>query len=76
LIDGKSPFEGANLQDMIMKILHEPPCRSNQAHELRLPELQAIFDKALAKKKDLRYQSCSEFSEDVIRLRRRLELEA
>jgi len=76
LVDGNWPFEGAGLQDMATKILHEPPRRSKQAYELRLPELQAIFDKALAKQKDLRYQSCTEFSEDVVRLRRRLEREA
>jgi epoxide hydrolase 4 len=76
LVNGNLPFEGATPRETAIKILHEPPHRSNEASDLRLPDLQAIFDKVLAKQKDLRYQSCSEFREDVDRLRRRLTAEA
>lgn len=74
LVEGNLPFEGANSPEIATKILHEPPSRSHQARDLHLPELQATFDKALAKQKDQRYRDCSDFREDLIRLRQRLEL--
>jgi eukaryotic-like serine/threonine-protein kinase len=76
LVEGELPFQGESTRDLLGEILDESTPRSRQAHDLRLPELQAIFDKALAKQKDARYQSCSEFSEDILRLRRRLKPEA
>ena len=75
LLEGELPFEGANMTEWATKILRDPPPRSKRADDLRLPELQAIFDKALAKEKRVRYQSCAEFSEDLMLLRRRLEFQ-
>ena len=74
LVEGRKPFEGDSALDVIPKILRDPPSRSHKARDLNLPELQRIFDKALAKPKDSRYQSCVELSQDLERLRRRIEL--
>lgn len=76
LLEGKLPFEGATMTESATKILLEAPPPSQQANQLCLPDLQAIFDKALAKQKHLRYQSCAEFSQDLMRLRPHLKLQA
>jgi serine/threonine protein kinase len=75
LVEGRSPFEGDSSVDVVKKILGEPPRPSQKARELHLPELQRVFDKALAKQRDARYQSCAEFSRDLDRVRERLEFE-
>jgi serine/threonine-protein kinase len=74
LVEGRSPFEGDRSVDVLKKILGEPPRPSQKARELHLPELQRVFDKALAKQRDARYQSCAEFSRDLDRVRERLEV--
>ena len=76
LLEDKLPFGGATLTESAMNVLRDPPPRSKRADQLRLPDLQAIFDKALAKQKRLRYRSCAKFSEDLMLLRRRLEFQA
>ena len=43
---------------------------SSKAKELRLPELQGVFDKALAKRREARYGSCAEFGGDLVRLKK------
>ena len=73
LVEGRSPFEGDSSVDVVKKILREPARPSQNARELHLPELQKVFDKALAKQRDARYQSCAEFSRDQDRVRERLE---
>jgi tetratricopeptide (TPR) repeat protein len=58
----------------MMKILLEPPSPLPATGGLDPPGLQIIVDKALAKKKDERYQSCGDFVESLTRLRREFEL--
>ena len=73
LVEGRTPFEATSTADVIRHILHDPPQPSQQARDLHLPELQRVFDGALAKQRESRYQSCSEFSQDLDRLKARLE---
>ncbi len=74
LVEGRRPFEGDTLTDVLIKILRDPPLPSTKARDLRLPELQHVFDKGLAKEKNLRYQSCAEFSWDLDLLRDRIAI--
>jgi serine/threonine protein kinase len=76
LLTGKPPFEGISTADTINNILFQPPPRIEQFHSINQPELQPVLDKALAKKKEARYQSCSELAEDLSRFRKRFEAEA
>lgn len=73
-LEGRKPFEADSITQVILKILRDPPSQSQKARDLDLPELQRIFDKALAKPKDSRYQSCAELRQDLERLRKRIEL--
>jgi serine/threonine protein kinase len=73
LLDGELPFQGETLTDTASKILNEQPKRSKTAQDSDLPELQAIFDKALTNQPDARYQSCTEFYKDIFSLKQRLE---
>ncbi len=73
LVEGRTPFGATSTADVVRHILHDPPPRSQQARDLHLPELQRVFDKALAKQRESRYQSCSEFSQDLERLKVRVE---
>jgi serine/threonine-protein kinase len=72
VVEGRLPFEGESLVAMVVKVLHDAPLPSQKAVELRLPELQQIFDKSLAKQRDSRYRSCLEFRKDLERLKMRL----
>jgi len=74
LLSGKLPFEGASTAETIMKILLEPPPPLPRVGDVNPLELQPIVDKALAKKKEERYQSCSEFAEGLTRLRKKFEV--
>jgi serine/threonine protein kinase len=76
LLTGKPPFEGISAAETINKILLEPPPRLEHFQKVNQPELQPVLDRALAKKKEARYQSCSELSEDLSRFRRKFEAEA
>jgi serine/threonine protein kinase len=76
LLTGKPPFEGISAAETINKILLEPPPRLEHFQNVNQPELQPVLDKALAKKKEARYQSCSELSEDLSRFRKKFEAEA
>jgi serine/threonine protein kinase len=72
LLTGKLPFEGTNTAETIMKILLEPPPRLPHQGDVNPPDLQQIVDQALAKKKEERFQSCSEMAEVLARLRNNL----
>src|SRR5215469_5229819 len=72
LLSGKLPFEGTNTAETMMKILLEPPPRLSHQGDMNLPTLQQIVDQALAKKKEERFQSCSEMAEALARLRKNL----
>jgi len=73
LVEGRTPFEATSNLDVVRHILHDPPPPSQQARDLHLPQLQRVFDRVLAKQRESRYQSCSEFSRDLERLKVRVE---
>jgi eukaryotic-like serine/threonine-protein kinase len=72
VIEGKLPFATAKMTETILAILSDKVGvpESLKAKELRLPELQDVFDKALAKRREARYGSCAEFGEDLVRLKK------
>lgn len=72
LLSGKLPFEGASTAETMRKILLEPPPPLPEG-DVNPAELQPIIEKALAKKKEERFQSCSELAEALARLRKKLE---
>lgn len=76
MVAGKLPFEGPTTTDVLSMILHrEPP--SLLLYQSSLPaELERIVEKALAKERDVRYQTAKDFGVDLKRLKQRLEVEA
>lgn len=64
-LTGKRPFEGDTPQALFQKIVREPP----PSPALLNPELpagvEAVLRKALAKEAGARYQSCSEFTQEL-----------
>jgi len=71
LLTGKPPFQGASAGETLNKILHERPPRLEPLGDNH--QLQPILDKALAKKKEERYQTCSEMYNALSRLRKRYD---
>jgi len=73
LLTDKLPFEGANAAEIMHKILLQPPLRLWHQGKAHPPELQQIVDRALAKRKEERFQSCSEMAEALAQLRDNLK---
>ena len=65
MITGKQPFKGDYDQAVVYSILNEEP----RTDEIKLPELQTIILKALAKERADRYQNVSEMLTDLIELK-------
>jgi len=76
LFAGKLPFEGATTAETMMKILTEPSPALPAKGNVYPSELQPIVDKALAKKKHDRYQTCNDLIDGLTRLLKRYELES
>jgi serine/threonine protein kinase len=73
LITKQKPFGGATRQATVNAILSSEP-DSAVASDPHLPsELDLVFDKALEKDRDLRYQTASDFRADVRRLLRTMD---
>lgn len=67
LVTGRRPFEGENEFALLHSILHDP-MREVGARRPGVPkELERIIEKALAKKREQRYQSCRELQADLER---------
>jgi len=65
MISGKRPFRGESHVETMHAILHDPaPALRGQP-----PELQEVFDKALAKEPKERYQHAGDFALDLRRLK-------
>ena len=76
LLSGRLPFEGAKPAEVMKRILLEEPHPLPLKGGVNLLELQHILDKALAKRKDERYQTCSEFAEALTRQCKEFEVAA
>ncbi|HEV7745591.1 MAG TPA: protein kinase [Pyrinomonadaceae bacterium] len=73
LVTRQKPFRGANRQSTVNAILSSEP-NSATASDPALPtELDLVFDKALEKDRELRYQTASDFRADVRRLLRSMD---
>ena len=71
---GKPAFDGLTPAVVYNAILSFSPTPLNQVRPNSPPELERIISKALAKDRNLRYQSASELKADLQRLQRDLEL--
>ena len=59
LLTGQLPFRGDSMPALMLKIAHEPHPRI-RSQRPDLPEgLDAVFDRALAKQPDDRYETCA-----------------
>lgn len=69
LLTGIRPFPGRGASELMYQLLNEAPRRATQLNP-RLPaDLDTIFDKALAKLPELRFQDASEFIAALERLK-------
>jgi serine/threonine protein kinase len=62
LLSGRLPFEGASTAETMMKILMQPAPAFPSIEDSTPREFQLILDKALAKKRDDRFQTCLELA--------------
>ncbi len=76
MIAGKEPFEGETTSDIIAEILKSDPPPFSPAVAATYPDLQAIISKAMCKDRECRYQSISEFSDDLRNLKREIDFKA
>jgi serine/threonine protein kinase len=72
-LSGKLPFQAASAAETVRRILLEPPPPLSQESDVNPSALQPIVDKALAKKKEDRFQSCTEMAEALERLPKKLD---
>jgi serine/threonine protein kinase/Tfp pilus assembly protein PilF len=69
------PFEGSKAGDVLSSILEEEPAPLRLCMREAPAELESIIGKALAKKREERYQSARELLNDLRRLKQRMEFE-
>lgn len=69
---GVAPFRGDDSTELRAAILNVSPVRSSKLNAKLPRELDRIILKALAKRRDLRYQSAAELLSDLRRVQRRL----
>jgi serine/threonine protein kinase len=65
LLTGKRPFAGDNLSTIVYKIVHEAPQRMGEIKKDLPRGYEAVIQKALAKNREDRYQSCREMIADL-----------
>ncbi|HMC90576.1 MAG TPA: serine/threonine-protein kinase, partial [Gemmataceae bacterium] len=65
ILTGRPPFEGADTQEVIQKVLHETPLWPRELVPGTPPALEAVCLKALAKKPAERYASVLELAREV-----------
>ncbi|MEP6743036.1 MAG: protein kinase [bacterium] len=77
MVAGRLPFEGSNKIEVLVSILSEkePPPLARYSREAP-DELERIVGKALAKKREERYQSAKDLLIDLRQLKKRLEINA
>jgi serine/threonine protein kinase len=69
------PFKGQDMSSVLLTILHEPAPPLSTYLENYPPEFDAIVERALAKKKEDRYQSVDELAFDLAQVESRLRTE-
>jgi eukaryotic-like serine/threonine-protein kinase len=67
MLTGKAPYDSAHESDFEIsrKIVQEPLPRMKSIYEYVSPGMQAVVDKATAKDRAKRYQSCEEFMQAI-----------
>ncbi|HJX90349.1 MAG TPA: serine/threonine-protein kinase [Pyrinomonadaceae bacterium] len=77
MLAGCSPFLAATSTEIISAILSRQPVPSVARYSPTVPpQLEAIVEKALAKNKDERYQTCKDLLIDLKRVKKSLDLNA
>src|SRR4030095_10964074 len=69
MVSGSQPLNGATQSDVLVSILQKEPPRLASEITNHRAALKRIFDKALQKDREQRYQSATELLEDLKRLR-------
>jgi serine/threonine-protein kinase len=67
ILTGRAPFGGAQTQEVLRRVLHEPPTPPRSLSACAPRPLEAICLKALSKKPQQRYQTAKELAGDVQR---------
>ncbi|MBA2689649.1 MAG: serine/threonine protein kinase, partial [Burkholderiales bacterium] len=62
MLTGIAPFQGQNLQELMYRILHQQPVRASKLVPAIPAALDAIVERALAKKPDERFQSARDLA--------------
>jgi non-specific serine/threonine protein kinase len=70
---GVLPFQGETSAIVFDAILNRDPLPGSQTNPALPPELDRVFEKALEKDRNLRYQSATEIKTDLLRLKRRMD---
>jgi tRNA A-37 threonylcarbamoyl transferase component Bud32/tetratricopeptide (TPR) repeat protein len=65
MLTGKKPFKGENIQSVFFKILNSDAPELLMPDGRKIPELQAIVDRAMAKDADERYGAAGEMAGDL-----------
>jgi serine/threonine protein kinase len=72
LLTGCSPFDGGDPASTLYRILHDDPRPFTEFLSSYPPELETITFKALAKRREDRYESAADFAQDISRVNRAL----
>ncbi len=75
LLSGQLPFAGANISEILQKVLSSPPAFLNGLVQGYPAKLDEIIQRALAKRREERYQSASEFAVDLMEVEGQLKRE-
>jgi serine/threonine protein kinase len=75
-LTGQEPFNGETFTDVIVSIIERVPPPLSRSLSKAPPELERIVMKALAKKRDERYQTIKDLGVELKNLKQRLEFEA
>jgi serine/threonine protein kinase len=65
LLTGRSPFDGGETASTLYRILHDDPRPFTESLSSYPPELETITFKALAKRREDRYESAADFARDL-----------
>jgi len=74
LITGKLPFTGSSHTEIFEEICKKQTPVAIDFYSGVNPKFQAVIEKALQKDYHNRYQSCSEFKEDILKIEKRKEV--